>query len=262
MSELYTKYATEQYVDDNLNIGLETKADAEHNHDSSYDIKGAANTALNSAKEYADTITAGLATEEYVDNAVANNGSVQPDWNQTDESANDYIKNKPFGEGGDSKLTLITSGIVTIENYQGIVNTDSSFLEQEIPYYVIFNNYYFPATYHNNDNYCGIGNASLYVSDGYNSGEPFFICAESSTSLGFYVINLEDDDYEFEIWADVPTIKTVDEKYLPVISIEKGGTGQTSIEDTVYTAARYRASSLHSTETTPTTSGVIAWTYE
>ena len=199
-----------------------------------------------------------IARVEYIDNQIST-----PDWNQNDESAKDFIKNKPFGESGDSKSTLITSGIVTIENYQGIVNTDSSFLEQEIPYYVIFNNIYFPATYHNNDNYCGIGNASLYVSDGYDSGELFFICAESSTSLGFYVIqDFDDDDYEFEIWADVPTIKTLDEKYLPIVPIEKGGTGQTSIADTTYTTARYRASSLHSTETTPTTNGVIAWTYE
>lgn len=46
------------------------------------------------------------------------------------------------------------------------------------------------------------------------------------------------------------------------LSITRGGTGYTSITDTTYTTARYRASSLHNTETTPTTNGVIAWTYE
>lgn len=45
-------------------------------------------------------------------------------------------------------------------------------------------------------------------------------------------------------------------------SIDKGGTGYTSITDTTYTTARYRASSLHSTETNPSVNGVIAWTYE
>lgn len=45
-------------------------------------------------------------------------------------------------------------------------------------------------------------------------------------------------------------------------SIDKGGTGYTSITDTKYTTARYRASSLHSTETNPSVNGVIAWTYE
>ena len=46
------------------------------------------------------------------------------------------------------------------------------------------------------------------------------------------------------------------------VPVANGGTGQTSITDTTYTTARYRASSLHSTETTPTTNGVICWTYE
>lgn len=47
-----------------------------------------------------------------------------------------------------------------------------------------------------------------------------------------------------------------------VLSVAQGGTGQTSIVDTVYTAPRYRASALVSTETTPTSNGVITWVYE
>jgi len=46
------------------------------------------------------------------------------------------------------------------------------------------------------------------------------------------------------------------------ISIANGGTGYNSIEDNTYTTARYRASALVSTETTPTTNGVICWVYE
>ena len=46
------------------------------------------------------------------------------------------------------------------------------------------------------------------------------------------------------------------------LTIAKGGTGVTSHADTTYTTARYRASSLHSSETNPTINGVIAWTYE
>jgi len=46
------------------------------------------------------------------------------------------------------------------------------------------------------------------------------------------------------------------------VPISKGGTGVTSIEDTVYTTARYRASALVSSETDPTVNGVINWTYE
>jgi hypothetical protein len=47
-----------------------------------------------------------------------------------------------------------------------------------------------------------------------------------------------------------------------ILAIERGGTGQTSLADTTYTTARYRASSLHSTTAPPTTNGAIAWQYE
>lgn len=49
---------------------------------------------------------------------------------------------------------------------------------------------------------------------------------------------------------------------LGVIKVANGGTGYDSIEDTVYTTARYRASALYSKDTAPTTNGVINWTYE
>lgn len=47
-----------------------------------------------------------------------------------------------------------------------------------------------------------------------------------------------------------------------ILGVEVGGTGFNSIVDTTYTTARYRASSLHSVETTPTINGVICWMYE
>ena len=46
---------------------------------------------------------------------------------------------------------------------------------------------------------------------------------------------------------------------MPVAS---GGTGYTTIADTTYTTARYRASALVNAETNPSTNGVINWTYE
>ena len=46
------------------------------------------------------------------------------------------------------------------------------------------------------------------------------------------------------------------------VPVNKGGTGVTSHADTTYTTARYRASALVSSETAPTTNGVINWTYE
>lgn len=47
-----------------------------------------------------------------------------------------------------------------------------------------------------------------------------------------------------------------------IIPVSRGGTDCTSIVDTDYIVPRYRASSLHSSETNPTINGVICWTYE
>lgn len=47
-----------------------------------------------------------------------------------------------------------------------------------------------------------------------------------------------------------------------ILPLTRGGTGYSSIADTAYTTARYRASSLHSSETNPKTNGTICWTYE
>lgn len=47
-----------------------------------------------------------------------------------------------------------------------------------------------------------------------------------------------------------------------VLAIANGGTGYSSITDSSYSTARYRASALFASETAPTVNGVIHWTYE
>ena len=54
----------------------------------------------------------------------------------------------------------------------------------------------------------------------------------------------------------------IDTMLSEITSVERGGTGQTSIVDTTYVEPRYRASALVNTETTPTENGVITWVYE
>ena len=47
-----------------------------------------------------------------------------------------------------------------------------------------------------------------------------------------------------------------------VLPVSNGGTGCDSLADTTYITARYRGSSLNSTETNPSINGTISWTYE
>ena len=62
--------------------------------------------------------------------------------------------------------------------------------------------------------------------------------------------------------ADLEHTHNTDHITSGILNVDRGGTGYDSIVDTTYTTARYRASALRSTETTPTDNGVINWVYE
>lgn len=62
--------------------------------------------------------------------------------------------------------------------------------------------------------------------------------------------------------SDIRTSLTNKVNTSDVISVTHGGTGRTTIADTEYTTAKYRASALVSTETNPTENGTINWTYK
>lgn len=64
------------------------------------------------------------------------------------------------------------------------------------------------------------------------------------------------------LYTTTQQLNTAIQNISGIVSVERGGTGCSSIVDTTYTNARYRASSLHATETTPSGNGVIAWQYE
>lgn len=68
--------------------------------------------------EYVDNAVQGLATEEYVNEAVAAikvAEQIQADWNQNDETAKDYIKNKPI-------IPVISEDLATEEYVNNSIN--------------------------------------------------------------------------------------------------------------------------------------------
>lgn len=80
-------------------------------------------------------------------------------------------------------------------------------------------------------------------------------------STGLYVHYLGADGPEFSSWY-YSRYEVVEGAGMGTLSVSRGGTGYSTIEDTTYTIPRYRASALVSTETSPTTNGVINWVYE
>ena len=127
-----------------------------------------------------DIVTLALA-KKYADEKLTNidgSSSTQSDWNQNDETALDYIKNRPF-YAGDPELTEVFNGNISFNNHASFIN-HFSLLEGET-YQVIWNNQeYFcicqKSTIGANQFLC-IGNTSLAEADStqWIDGEPFLI---------------------------------------------------------------------------------------
>ena len=175
------------------------------------------------------------------------------DWNQTNETAIDYIKNKPFGtnyEVGDLVISSILSTLYYNGSYYYIR------VAQNIPYYSDTYDIFTYMGYVEID-----GKSFLYITSNpfYKSLYMYFVFNQGTDK--YYDVYIRGDQSDLsEIQsksAKIYTANTINNS----LSINLGGTGCTSIEDTTYTTARYRASSLHSSETTPTINGTITWTY-
>ena len=167
---------------------LEGKAEIEHNHDAYYYRK------------------------EEIDEAL-----IAPDWNQNDETAHDYIKNRPFYTGGTVENVLVDNVSVTIENgYPYEFDITIPFTEGNT-YKVEFNGTVYECVAYKSqfdnvpdDSPAWIGNATLVRGDGGN-GEPFLIAWDADISSLF---SQEDGTYTISIAEEKSDIHEIDKKYL------------------------------------------------
>ena len=110
-----------------LEQSIDGKADSTHNHDSTYDAKGSADTALNTAKEYTDTKTANLITTSAVDTKISTH--------DTSTSAHEDIRalitelstavNK-FLDVDDATTDQLSEVLTLIENNKGTLESLTS----------------------------------------------------------------------------------------------------------------------------------------
>ena len=227
-----------------------------------------------------------LATEEYVDTevsgglplgisgasvgqtvkikAVDENGvptewevaeQVQPDWNQNDETASDYIKNRPFGyytiqdvileeipftyknTKEQTSISLIGSELIKSKSSIDVLTVvDEAFGEQydlpkrTIPEYTI-------------DEYSciGFGNVSLVSSSSPDTGEKFLIGITGSDYV--YVYRVVDEsrvgtESSLTCLVSKPVGKKVDPDFLPTASSSKLGCGKVTVIDDSNTATK------------------------
>lgn len=201
-----------------------------------------------------------------------------PDWNQNDATQPDYIKNRTHYDAGiadftpsgswtlSSSVTGLPSGMAT-GCFAGEFEVES---DKIVPI-----SYDIGPMFGSNRTNVRIGEVI------HNTTGPTFDFCVNATYAGGGQWKLFFYTSDGTLYGNTPTISNIkigvqlDKKYLPmndivsevknatgVLPVESGGTGYSSIRDTKYTIPRYRASSLHSSETTPTTNGVICWTYE
>lgn len=155
---------------------------------------------------------------KYIAEQIEKNGvsgsSVQPDWNQNDETADDYIKNRPFYDSKMSARLLNGNLKFTSDNnlYIAKPTFEHDFIIGET-YTVKFNG----RTYRCNaikinDYWYALGNLSL-INMGENTNEPFVIEKQSS---GYSIkTNISKSNISVEITGNTMIATKIPERYLP-----------------------------------------------
>lgn len=135
----------------------------------------------------------------------------QPDWNQNDETAPDYVKNRPFYE--ETKEVWNYDVAVELSNSGDILMTDlikQNFVEGSIVKMLINGETYI-CTVHEMFFTFYVGNASLTPLTGEDTGEPFAIWFDGMSTI-YYTSN-NSDIVNFAIDITVP--KPIPGQYLP-----------------------------------------------
>ena len=139
------------------------------------------------------------------------NLDVQPDWNQNDETAPDYVKNRPFYE--ETKELWNYDEAVELSNGDGGQMTDlikQNFVEGSIVKVLINGETYICTVYKKFADFF-VGNSSLSPMGGEDTGEPFAIWYDGWTTM--YFTSNNSDIVNFA--TDVTVYKPIPGQYLP-----------------------------------------------
>lgn len=198
--------------------------------DTKKDIEGIKNDIEDTKREIKDIV-------EEVEGNIA-----QSDWNQNDESAPDYVKNRPFytyiAELSTDEITgdYESDGINRIEYDTTKI---SPYWNDGQPVIVTWNGVEYPLTirYDIYGSMPGVGNFSLYYPGAENTGEPFVIYISSKDRFQVCVSESQTATWKITIpgvteVVDVP----IPEKYLPEGIMESIAAAQTAASNAQATA--------------------------
>ena len=164
---------------------------------------------------------------EFEKRAGGNGGSqsgVQPDWNQNDETAADYVKNRPFYTGNPGETVLVEESTVPFtEGSSGLYGAQflSTFVATVGETYKV---YWDGAAYEcvcvnfNNTPGLIIGNLSI-MGAGSDTGEPFFMVVLNGNGIDIVAADTS-ASHTFSISRFMENIIKIPDKYLPELEPE------------------------------------------
>ena len=148
---------------------------------------------------------------------------VQSDWNQNDETAVDYVKNRPFYTGDPVETVFFEESTLSFLDYGGIYGYEGSskFIATVGETYTV---YWDGAAYEcvgvNSQGLSCLGNQHI-VLEGVDTGEPFLI---ATTVENYMIIYTEDTSasHVISIKGFPKEVVKIDTKYLPFMSKPDG----------------------------------------
>ena len=145
-------------------------------------------------------------------------GGVQPDWNQNDETAQDYVKNRPFYMGDPVEAVLVEESTVSFEG--GFSEFQSTF-EATVgeTYKVSWDGTAYECTCVASNYGLCIGNLSI-MGFGSDTGEPFLMMISNGIAISIVVTDAP-ASHTFSISGIAQEVVKIDEKYLPTIPTDK-----------------------------------------
>lgn len=162
-----------------------------------------------------DAMTSALA-KSYTNQHSGGGGQVQPDWNQNDSTAADYVKNRPFYTGAPVETVFVEESTVSFADggglYMGRLESTFSPTVGET-YKVSWDGTAYESTCANFNNLQVIGNLSI-MGIGSDTGEPFLIAV--GNGMGIRIATADTSaSHTFSIRYAVLQVVQIDEKYLP-----------------------------------------------
>ena len=143
-------------------------------------------------------------------------GSVQPDWNLNDETAADYVKNRPFYTGEPVETVLVEESTVSFAAdggvYMGQLESTFSATVGET-YKVSWDGTTYECACVEVSGNTSIGNLSI-VGAGSDTGEPFLIGVNNGQSIAIIAADTA-PSHTFSISGMAAQVLKIDEKYLP-----------------------------------------------